>query len=45
MKLRHIGNQVLEDREYEDKLNEKMDFIDAKARSLIKPKSIRILNL
>jgi len=30
MKLRHIGNQILEDREFEDKLNEKLEEIDKK---------------
>lgn len=30
MKLRHIGQQVLEDKEFEEKLNEKIEIIDVK---------------
>lgn len=30
MKLRHIGYQVLEDKEFEDKLNDKLNSIDYK---------------
>jgi hypothetical protein len=28
MKLRHIGNQLIEDKEFEQKLNEKIELID-----------------
>jgi len=34
MKLRHIGNQVLEDREFEDKLNDKLEKIDRKLNDI-----------
>ena len=28
MELRHIGNQLIEDKEFEQKLNEKIELID-----------------
>jgi hypothetical protein len=40
LKLRHIGAQVLEDKEFENKLNEKLEFLDLKMnkRKTIQPR-------
>lgn len=34
MKLRHIGDQVLEDREFEDRLNQRLESIDKKMNNI-----------
>jgi hypothetical protein len=42
MKLRHIGQQVLEDKEFEEKLNEKIEIIHFKEYNKKSAKSSRL---